>query len=94
MTTEQPRTVQYDWEATEPSTAIVETVAAVKGDEASEMRPLFTTIDPDAVDSLIATDNDAQRSEVSVSLTLAGCEVTVWGHGKICILESVSESTR
>ncbi|WP_254838753.1 HalOD1 output domain-containing protein [Natronomonas marina] len=73
---------QYDWERTTPSTAVVETVASAADADATDIEPLYGTLDPDALDSLIAGSTD-DRSDITVSFTFAGELVTLHGTGEV-----------
>ncbi|WP_101295424.1 HalOD1 output domain-containing protein [Halegenticoccus soli] len=67
----------------ELSVDIVTAVAAVKGVDPLEMRPLNDVLDGDALDQLIrsmATDADG-----AVSFRLAGCDVYVHADGGIVV---------
>ena len=49
---------QYDWSDTDPSTAIVKTLAEIEGTPPQELDiVLFDHIDPDALDSLFPAKN-------------------------------------
>lgn len=70
-------------EATLPSTAVVEAVAAREGAEPAEVpEPLYESIDPDALDALVAS---AESGEVS--FTYLGHRVTVDADGRVTLRE-------
>jgi hypothetical protein len=69
------RTTQYDRTTTEPSTVIVETIAAVRECEPTAITPLFDSVDPDALDALLTTPHS--DTDVEVTLALDGFDVTV-----------------
>jgi hypothetical protein len=43
----------FDWSATRPSTAVVETVTDAEGPEPTSTEPLYRTIDTDALNELV-----------------------------------------
>ena len=77
---------EFDWSVVPPSTAVVETVAIAADREPTGLEPLYETIDPDALDTLIrsmgtnSTDGDA-----TVTFTLDGYQVTVQRDGSVVI---------
>ena len=74
---------------------IVEEVAAVRGVESHELDPLYTAIDPDALDDLFAGPSRQGR----VAFRYEGCTVAVDSDGRTSIsetaddLESIGERT-
>lgn len=85
----QPNTVQLDWrESDQPPTACVtEAIAAVTGDSGTEQRPLYESVDPDALDRILdaAVDSPNRRSTLSVSFRHHGCEVVVTADGGLSV---------
>ncbi|MFB6222277.1 MAG: HalOD1 output domain-containing protein [Haloarcula sp.] len=74
---------QFDWTETRPSTAVTEYISAITGREQTDFAPLYETIDPEALDSLI---DDAERpTPVSISFEHAGHSVTVQSDGEVVI---------
>lgn len=79
---------RHDWEAGEGiSTTVINAVAAVVGKATTDLQPLYDSIDPDALNSLLwslrASGNGGDRS--SVVFSFDDCEVTVEGNGTIWI---------
>lgn len=74
---------EYDWAETPPSAAVVEIVAAATGDSATDLEPLYGTIDPEALDGLLAVDGDPTASWTSVSFAYVGFEIVVESGGTI-----------
>ncbi len=79
----EPVRTRYEWSATHPSTAVVESVAAAVGRDPAAIGPLYESVDPDALDALVLSDGVA--GAVTVSVTLAGCRVTVRGSGEVVV---------
>lgn len=72
-----------------PSTAVVRIVAAGIGVPPQELRPLYQTIDPDALDSLFSSrdqSNLRSKGNLVVSFEFEGCDVTVSGDGRVAIV--------
>jgi hypothetical protein len=77
----EPLRTRYEWSSTYPSTAVVESVAAAVGRDPVAIGPLYESVDPDALDALVLSDAGA----VTISVTLAGCQVTVRGSGEVVV---------
>lgn len=60
------------------STAIVDVVAAVENVPARRLEPLYDTVDPDALDALVADE-----TPVEVSFEYEGHTVVVHGDGRL-----------
>ncbi|MFC6952009.1 HalOD1 output domain-containing protein [Halorubellus litoreus] len=74
----------FDWAETKPSSAVVEVVSSALGAAATDVEPLYTAVDPDALDKLVS-DPDGRRdcTAVVVSFTFADRHVTVEGTGTV-----------
>jgi hypothetical protein len=78
--------VQYDWSSTSPSVAVIEAVADVAGCEQTELDPLYDSVDPDALDTIIEGDRQTVLDGMTtVTFTLAGYEVTVYADGEVAV---------
>jgi hypothetical protein len=81
------------WADTSPSIAVVETVAAITGDEPTAIDPLTESINPDAMDRLV--EPATPRSDLSVTFAYNGCTVTAESNGDITVtLTEDLETTR
>ena len=69
-------------EATAPSQAVVERVAACEGVDHTELVPLYEAIDPDALDGLVAT-HLGNESALQITFTYQGYDVTITGDGVV-----------
>ena len=69
----------YRWSETTPSTAVVETVAAVLDREPTAFDPLFEAVDPEALDAVTLS------ADGLVSFRYAGCLVTVATTGTVTV---------
>ena len=74
---------QYDWEdSNSPCLAIVEMVSAVNGQEPTSMEPLYSALDPEALESLLSTAGD---SNVQLTFTFQECTVCVTSSGEVVV---------
>lgn len=72
---------QFDWDVTAPSVAVAETLSEATERDASELDPLTTAIDPDALDDLV----DRIGSPVHVEFEHAGHAVVVRSDGRVTV---------
>lgn len=76
----------YDWETTQPSTAVVEMVAISADRDPIDLQPLFDSVDPDALDAIIRQDGVTRTDgDAHVSLRYAGHDVTVRSDGEVAV---------
>lgn len=76
----------FDWASTSPSTAVIETVAAVSDSEPMAIVPLYEAVDPDALDSLVVANGQcSSRSGPTVTFGFAGYDVSVRGDGTVAV---------
>lgn len=74
---------QHNWEGSDSlCLTIVETVSAVTGQEPTAMEPLYSVIDPEALESLLST---ARGNNVHLSFAFEGCTVSVTGSGEVVV---------
>lgn len=72
----------FDSSATEPSVAVVEVLAAVRGTKPAALEPLYDSIDPDALDQFFEGRGAAARTTgFSIRFAHAGYEVAVRSEG-------------
>jgi hypothetical protein len=75
--------VQYDWTDPTPlTTTIVEMIGTISETPADDLTPLYETIDPDALEELLAPGGDSP-SAAGIWFHYAGYRVTVRGEGEI-----------
>ncbi|WP_436926412.1 HalOD1 output domain-containing protein [Halosimplex amylolyticum] len=81
-TTETYRSL-HDWNGSESlCLTVVEAVSAVSGLETNEMKPLYSVLDPEALEALLSPVRDG---DVRVSFPFGGCTVTVANSGEVGI---------
>jgi hypothetical protein len=76
----------FDWSTTNPSTGVVEAVAADLGEDPLSVEPLARRVDPGALDALLAGGTEAtDESAVTVSFTFADRHVTADATGLVVV---------
>lgn len=74
---------QHDWTCDSPlSITVVGVVAAVIGEEPTEMEPLHAVIDPDALDTLLSSGTEVG---IQVEFEYEEQSVTVTGYGEVIV---------
>jgi len=74
---------QHNWDTGHPIyISIAQTVASVTGSEPTAMDPLYSVLDPDALDALLSSRRDA---DVRLTFSYEGCTVTVKSSGEIAV---------
>ena len=69
---------QIDWDSPEqPSTAIVEAVAAATDADLLEMPPLTHAIPPDTLNTIFTVEGNPRRESVQISFAYSGVHVRV-----------------
>lgn len=92
-TSESSASVQATWDdSNDPSTAVIEAVAAANGRDPLKMPPLYDALDVEALDALLTSDRPETPGSVGVSFTYDGTYVWVSGDGTIEIDPNASHS--
>ena len=74
---------QHDWTSNSPlSMTVVEAVAAVTGEEPTEMEPLHSAVDVDALDMLLSSGMEAG---IQVEFEYEARSVRVTGRGEVVV---------
>jgi len=74
----------HDWSTTDPSTAVVETLAAATGVDEIAIAPLYGAVDPDALDALVAGHQTGTPDDrVEVTFVHDGYHVVVASDGRV-----------
>lgn len=69
------------------SERVIEQVAERTNSDPIELEPLFSRVDPDALDSLFSNGaGSIARTEGQLSFPMAGCEVTVSADGTVDVV--------
>lgn len=83
----------YDWKATRPSAAVVEMVAIASDREPFGLQPLFDAIDPEALDALVARNDEERPTDTFVSLRYSGHDVTVRSDGEVEVTPTAADGS-
>ncbi len=75
---------QFDQEKTPPSMAVISTLADVMSVDPVELDPLYSTIDPDALDQFVYVHNRTS-GDIHVTFTHEGYSITVHSYGVVSI---------
>lgn len=71
----------FDWSVTQPTTAVVDTVAKDAGRDPTELPALYDELDPDALNKII----ESGKPEISVSFVYNDRNITVHGQGDVVV---------
>ncbi|WP_135852397.1 HalOD1 output domain-containing protein [Halorussus salinus] len=80
---DSPHRVSYDTPAKRPSQAVVEAVSEVTDTNLTDIGPLYSAIDPEALDKLFRRDDGRGAPTGRVTFALDGHEVTVRSGGVV-----------
>ncbi|RLM32980.1 HalOD1 output domain-containing protein [Haloarcula sp. Atlit-120R] len=91
--TTEPVRAQYEWSSTAPSTAVIETVAIAVNRAPTTLEPLYESLDPDALDTLLRPTGSASSDveTVTVSFNFADWQVTVHSRGDVIVRANSDE---
>lgn len=74
---------RHDWDGPAPlSYTVVETVAAVVDREVFEMEPLYSTVDPEALEAVLSS---GAEDRIRVSFRYEACTVAVTSDGAVVV---------
>lgn len=77
---------EYEWSSTAPSTAIIEALAIATDCKPQELDPLYDSVDPDAVNTLVRSNASKSTDSIStISFTHAGHDVTIHSDGELVV---------
>lgn len=79
---------EYDWEEISPSLATIETVADAADCTQTALDPLYDSIDPDALNTLVRS---TERQDTTVSFFFDGYDVTVHSSGLVVVRPATTE---
>lgn len=83
----------YDWANETVTGAVVSAVSAVEGIDPLDVEPLYSKVDPDALDKLFSPMTDGvPRHNVALSFLLHGYSVTVYSEGRVDVQEIDDQS--
>ena len=69
-----------------PSAAVIETVAIASDQKPTALKPLYKTVDPDALDALLGSSEiHSIDGDITVSFVFAGHDVVVDNSGTVVV---------
>lgn len=81
--------VSYDSSTESVCTAVVSAIATVSGEHSTEVGPLHSVINVDALEAVLDSQpSDESGSSISVTFTVDDCDVTVRETGLITVVET------
>jgi hypothetical protein len=83
---------EYDQETTPPSMAVVVALSEAMAVDPSELEPLHTTVDTDALDTL-ARVRDTTNGDVNITFSHEGRRITVHSYGVVVVAPLGHEQT-
>jgi len=75
---------QFDQETTPASMAVIATLAEVMDTDPVELRPLYSTVDPEALDALVQV-RDSTTGDIHITFTHEDHQIRVHSYGVITI---------
>lgn len=69
----------------DPSETVVTAVAEAKGVDPLDLDPLYTVVDPDALNDMFRPTVGSTPSSVELQFSMAGCQVVVRGNGEVVV---------
>jgi hypothetical protein len=75
---------QFDQEKTTASMAVIATLADVLDTDPVELDPLYSTVDPGALDAIVRVRHDTD-GDIHVTFTHEGHAITVFSYGMVTI---------
>lgn len=75
----------FDPTTQSPSDVVVESVSAATGTAPLDLEPLFSAVDPDALDSLFAPTAEETARSGRTTFEYSDCEVTVSADGVVLV---------
>lgn len=85
--------VEFSGGTDEPSTTVVEAVAAITGRKQDELDPLYDAVETDALDSIFGSGIRSDEGDVVITFTYEGVDVVVRNSGVVEIERTDSETS-
>lgn len=77
---------EFDGHTRPASEAVITAVATATGNDPQELSPLYSIIDPDALDALFdAPDPSASKQPLTVTFEYADCRVSATAQGTVSV---------
>ena len=79
-------TTEFDFPFQQPSEAVVATVTEAKDEDVTDLPPLFSKIDPDALNTIFATTLSGEHHcDGCITFEYAECQISVNSCGKVAV---------
>ena len=79
----ESRHVQHSWESGTPIYfTVIKAVSAITGQKPTAMEPLYSIVDPEAVETLM---NSSRSGHVHLSFSYEGCTVSIERSGAVVV---------
>lgn len=76
----------FDWSSTAPSTGVVETLAIALDCAPTAMEPLYESVDPHALDTIVRSNGSgADGTPTTLTFVHAGRDIAVHGDGTVVV---------
>lgn len=69
----------------EISQTVIRSVAEAKGVDPLDLEPLYSVIDPDALNKLFRPSLGAPNPSLTLQFSMAGCDVEIRGDGEVIV---------
>ena len=83
-----------DASETDVSQTVVMAVADAKGVDPLDLDPLYTAVDPDALNKMFRPVTGHASSEMNLSFSMADCQVDVHGDGDVVVTPQAARDER
>jgi hypothetical protein len=84
-----------DWRTSDqlPTACITDAIATVTGVPGTDQRPIYESVDPDALDSILdaVAESPRRQSGLSVSFHHHDCEVVITADGGLSVTRQTSD---
>lgn len=68
------------------SQKVINEVATATGVDPLDLEPLYSVIDPDALNAMFRRTDGSTSASLTLHFTMEGCEVIVHGDGEVCAI--------
>lgn len=76
------------------SETVIDAVAEAKDVDPLDLEPLYSTIDPDALDGLFRPTAGSTDSTMELRFSMAGCQVVIHGDGEVVVTPATENAGR
>lgn len=94
MTGTAANSITTDCQDERLSDTVVRAVAAAKDVDPLDLEPLYTVVDPDALNNLFRPTIGSSPTDLELHFTMADCEVVVHGDGEVVVSPTAESDIR